>query len=923
MNLSFDRLIEVLRSLQELPEERRLNNLLERFRDDPELIEITRKILGLTTTAHGVASSKSETSSQNSSTDFPASSDQASPVDYGSLMSGAAFEIGKYKLLKQIGEGGFGTVYEAEQMEPVRRRVALKIVKVGMDTKAVIGRFNLERQALAMMDHPHIAKVFDAGATKAGRPYFVMELVRGIPINQYCDKHCLGVEDRVSLFVKVCHALQHAHQKGIIHRDIKPNNILVTEDDGGAVPKIIDFGIAKATISRPSDFTVYTDRDQFIGTPAYMSPEQTSLDRLDIDTASDIYSLGVVFYELLVGRLPIDPDDYSTAGLEALLEAIRRKDVLYPSVQLKRMPPAHLDFIAIRRGTDSSRLVRRIHGDLDWIVTKCLEKDRSRRYATAIGLAADLSRHLNHEVVSARPQSIAYQSAKFIRRHRAAIGLSLLVTVSLLVSLVFWYSGKRARAEKALVNIAREQGYAALGSTIERCAIQYSTNPADNFVITILSNIEEEIENKMTGSPDLQVQGLVELGNTYSELGRDEDADRAYENAQKIADTHPGIALPLKKALLMGISRLNEEDDREKALDYARRATDLFTGKEQQYPFEYAEALDHLAGVQLEMGSFAAAEQNQRAVVDIYRKSNDHIRLALALCDLGSILGAERNLHDATNVFQQGMDQLLRLSERDETDELICLTQWASVLLSQGKCEEATNKIAAAITLVREGRTTVSSQSETEERLLNDFQWMAKCFLILGDIENAIQYQSQSFSIVKDMASDDSNLKIAKTTLAVYGELRDDKESTLENEDELYKSEDDRRMIYQNLGSLYCAHCLQKCMEELVNSTNGKHQPMSPKEKSEIVNRVAGLQLPRWVQGNASSSPRARFAAALDHKLIVPEPKDAPNRASGEWPTVYCKQHQLQIGLDRSVRPLNEWSGPKKMSRKHDTREHF
>ena len=328
--------------------------------------------------------------------------------------------LGRYKLLERVGEGGCGVVYVAEQTEPVRRRVALKVIKLGMDTKQVVARFEAERQALAMMDHPNIAKVLDAGATDAGRPYFVMELVRGIKITDYCDQASCTTKERLDLFIKVCQAIQHAHQKGIIHRDIKPSNILVTLHDGVPVPKVIDFGIAKATEGRLTDNTVYTQLHQFIGTPAYMSPEQAEMSGLDIDTRSDIYSLGVLVYELLAGSTPFDAKELMSLGIDAMRKAIREKEPQRPSTRLATLGADQLTTTAKRRSADTSKLLYQLKGDLDWIVMKCLEKDRQRRYDTANGLAADLKRHLNNEPVVARPPSTAYRFQKAIRRNKLA-----------------------------------------------------------------------------------------------------------------------------------------------------------------------------------------------------------------------------------------------------------------------------------------------------------------------------------------------------------------------------------------------------------------------------------------------------------------------------------------------------------------------
>ncbi|MCP5524134.1 MAG: serine/threonine protein kinase [Verrucomicrobiales bacterium] len=345
-------------------------------------------------------------------------------------------QIGRYKLLEQIGEGGFGVVWMAEQEEPVRRKVALKIIKLGMDTRQVIARFEVERQALALMDHPHIAKVFDAGATETGRPYFVMELVRGVPITEFCDQNHLSIRQRLEAFVPVCHAIQHAHQKGVIHRDLKPSNILVTLDDGVAHPMVIDFGVAKAINHRLTEKTLYTSFAQMIGTPAYMSPEQAEMSRQDVDTRSDIYSLGILLYELLTGTTPFPEARLREAGFEEIRRIIREEEPERPSTRVSTMRGEVLARLARNRESRPEALGRFVRGDLDWIVMKALEKDRSRRYGTASELAADLARHLHHEPVLASPPRLRYQLGKFVRRHRTSVIAAAAVTMVLVVAVI-------------------------------------------------------------------------------------------------------------------------------------------------------------------------------------------------------------------------------------------------------------------------------------------------------------------------------------------------------------------------------------------------------------------------------------------------------------------------------------------------------
>jgi eukaryotic-like serine/threonine-protein kinase len=327
--------------------------------------------------------------------------------------------VGPYKLLQQIGEGGMGVVYMAEQTEPVRRRVALKIIKPGMDSRQVLARFEAERQALALMDHPNIARVLDAGATETGRPYFVMELVHGVPITQACDDGHLTVRDRLALFVPVCQAIQHAHQNGIIHRDIKPSNVLVTMYDDKPVPKVIDFGVAKAIEQRLTERTMFTQFGALVGTFEYMSPEQAEMNAFGVDTRSDIYSLGVLLYELLTGTTPLGRERLRSAALHELVRLIKEEEAPRPSVRLSTS--GLLPKVAAARRAEPDRLAQLVRGELDWIVMKCLEKDRTRRYETASGLARDVERQLADEPVEAGPTGARYRLGKLARRYRTAL----------------------------------------------------------------------------------------------------------------------------------------------------------------------------------------------------------------------------------------------------------------------------------------------------------------------------------------------------------------------------------------------------------------------------------------------------------------------------------------------------------------------
>jgi serine/threonine protein kinase len=384
--------------------------------------------------------------------------------------------IGPYTLREQIGEGGMGLVFVAEQTQPVRRKVALKVIKPGMDTRQVVARFEGERQALALMDHPNIAKVLDAGTTASGRPYFVMELVKGLTLTEYCDQHRLTTRQRLELFLPVCHAVQHAHHKGIIHRDLKPGNILVSLYDVTPVVKVIDFGIAKAIGQQLTDKTVYTGIAQLVGTPQYMSPEQAGLSNLDVDTRSDIYALGVLLYELLTGTTPFEGETLKKASYDEMRRMIREDEPPRPSTRLSTLDAAKLSTICDRRNMEPRKLSSEVRGELDWIVMKALEKDRNRRYESAGALAADVERFLRDEAVQARPHSTAYRLRKFVRRHKTGIAigtLSCVVLASLIVStVVYVYQKERQDQQRIAIEqaVAKDLDMADLWQAQERWA---------------------------------------------------------------------------------------------------------------------------------------------------------------------------------------------------------------------------------------------------------------------------------------------------------------------------------------------------------------------------------------------------------------------------------------------------------------------
>jgi serine/threonine protein kinase len=581
------------------------------------------------------------------------------PPESQPLGEGPGTTIGRYKLLQQIGEGGFGIVFMAEQQEPVRRMVALKIIKAGMDTREVIARFEAERQALALMDHPNIARVLDGGSTASGRPYFVMDLVKGIPITEFCDQNHLSTEARLRLFMKVCAGVQHAHQKGIIHRDLKPTNVLVTVQEGEPVPKVIDFGIAKAIGQKLTERTLFTRFEQLIGTPAYMSPEQAEWSGVDIDTRSDIYSLGALLYELLTGTTPFEKETLARAALDEVRRMLRETELPTPSTRLQGLGQ-RLDEVARQRHTEPSLLTRLVRGDLDWIVMRALDKDRARRYETANELAHDLERHLRGEPVVAGPPSNIYRAGKFIRRHRLAVaafaGITLALAVGLALALLGFAqarrAGQRAEEDAAIANAINN----FLQFDLLAQADPENTTNRNITVREVLDRASGKIKDRFTNQPIVEAEIELTLGTTYMGLSELDVAEPHIRRAVEICTRSFGQDARQTLDALNALAILYaDQEKRDKAEPLLRQLVETYR---RTLGPENATTLDCLRELGRNYLYWGRADQAEEIMRDLLEKRRrllgpKHRETLNAMEDLAGVYCFSDRLSDAAAIYEE------------------------------------------------------------------------------------------------------------------------------------------------------------------------------------------------------------------------------------------------------------------------------
>jgi serine/threonine protein kinase len=639
--------------------------------------------------------------------------------------------IGHYKLLQQIGEGGCGVVYMAEQEAPVRRRVALKIIKPGMDTKNVIARFEAERQALALMDHPNIARVFDAGATEAGRPYFVMELVRGVKITEYCNLHSITTEDRLKLFVQVCQAVQHAHQRGIIHRDIKPSNILVTESlQAVATPVVIDFGVAKATTDqRLTDKTVFTAFEMLIGTPAYMSPEQAALSSVDVDTRTDIYSLGVLLYELITSSTPFETGELLKAGLDEVRRVIREQEPSRPSACLSKMAGADLTTVAQQRQSEPLRLIHRIRGDLDWIVIKALEKDRTRRYETANDLALDVRRFLENEPVSARPPSRLYKFQKTVQRNKLLfVGLGVISTLLVASLIVVSTSLSQERQSQR----ETEQVKQFLEETLQGVTPEVALGRDTTILREILDKAAARID-KETNQPAVAAELRSVISTVYESTGQYRQAEEMQRTALAICQERFGRESP-----------------------------------------EAAAALNELGVTLIASGKKLEAEQVCREALEIRRRhfGNENADVATSEDNLAHACNDNGKFTEAEALIERALATRRRLFGNESQEVIDSLRNQALILGNTGKRAEAEATAREALELRRK---LLGPQDPSISGALYDLAWAEAAN---GQRSEAEALEREAFALRQKFLSDNypdvaESLYILGDRMRQHGNLED------------------------------------------------------------------------------------------------------------------------------------------------------
>jgi non-specific serine/threonine protein kinase/serine/threonine-protein kinase len=637
------------------------------------------------------------------------------PLTLENLENSPVRSIGPYRLLSKIGEGGMGQVWLAEQTAPLKRQVALKLIRWGMYDETLLRRFQAERQSLAAMDHPSIAKVFDAGATTEGQPYFVMEYVAGVPITDYCDQKKLKIRDRLELFIKVCDGVQHAHQKAIIHRDLKPANILVVEVDGKPVPRIIDFGLAKAVGTETAGDSFHTRVGGLVGTPGYMSPEQCDSTAQDVDTRTDVYSLGVVLYALLAGNLPFDTAEWKTRPLDEMLRRLREEDAPRPSTKLGS-DDDRLSAAAAARGTEARQLLSVVRGDLDWITMKAVERDRTRRYGTPSELAADITRHLNHEPVTARPVSVSYRVQKYVRRHRYTVAVAgVLVGLLLAFAVVQSIQLRKTRRERD-----RADRIAQFMTGIFRIADPSERVGSAVTARELLDRAAKEVESGLAKDPELQAQMMRVMGIAYLNLGLFSRAQTLLEESIRIGrgamgEKNPGMQLAMQQLAwtLFSEGRFSEAESlQRKVLEFRRRVLGPDSDDTLSITSDLAQTLDV-------KGDHKEAEKMSREILAKRMRTlgPENPNTLNALDHLAAILTSQSRFAEAEQLESQALATQRRIFGDERLDTIHYMLNEAAIEGNLGRNKESEQLGRQALEIER--RFLGPGQPETAVTLYN------------------------------------------------------------------------------------------------------------------------------------------------------------------------------------------------------------